>query len=108
MTYLGGEGAMTHDGRRMATAPRAAGTLAAAGMAALAGRYARARAAADRDWQGRVESRLSDIGEVDEVTMLPLVERLTLGDPLHSRLRGEAGVSYLVKAGDTTLCSTPA
>lgn len=94
---------MTHDGRRIATAPRAAGSLAAAGMAALAGRYARARAAADRDWQRRVESRLRDIGEVDEVTVRPLVERLTIGDPRHSRLRGEAGLSYLVRAGDTTL-----
>lgn len=94
---------MTHEGRRIASAPRAAGALAAAGMAALAGRYARARAAADRDWQGRVESRLSDIGEVDEVTIRPLVERLTIGDARHSRLRGEPGLSYLVQAGDTTI-----
>ena len=94
---------MTHEGRRIGAAPRAAGTLVAAGMAALAGRYARARAAADRDWQGRVESRLRDLGEVDDVTILPLVERQTIGNPHSSRLRGEAGLSYLVRAGDTTL-----
>ena len=42
-----------------------------------------------------VERRLSDLGEVDEVTILPLVERLTAGEQLH----GEAGLSYLVRAG---------
>lgn len=84
---------MTHE----RTVPMAAGALAAATLATLASRFARARAAADRDWASRVESRLTDIGEVDRVTILPLVERLTArGD---ARLRGEPGLSYLVRAG---------
>ena len=55
-----------------------------AGLAALAGRYAAGLA------------RLSDLGEVDEVSILPLVERLT---PDGSGLTGEPGVSYLIRAG---------
>ncbi|MGY1708586.1 MBL fold metallo-hydrolase [Geodermatophilus sp. SYSU D00758] len=94
---------MTHQGRTRTGIPAAAGTLAAAGLAALAGRFARARAAADRDWAVRVESRLTGIGEVAEVSILPLVERLTTGDAGHSPLRGEAGLSYLVRAGATTI-----
>jgi 7,8-dihydropterin-6-yl-methyl-4-(beta-D-ribofuranosyl)aminobenzene 5'-phosphate synthase len=45
-----------------------------------------------------VGARLRGLGEVDEVTILPLVERLT---PAGSGLRGEPGVSYLVRAGGT-------
>jgi hypothetical protein len=51
---------------------------------------------ADRSWPVQVEARLSDLGEVDEVSILPLVERLT---PDGSGLAGEPGVSYLVRAG---------
>jgi hypothetical protein len=47
--------------RRGVTVPRAAGAMAATGLAVLAGRYARERAAADRDWAGRVEARLADL-----------------------------------------------
>jgi 7,8-dihydropterin-6-yl-methyl-4-(beta-D-ribofuranosyl)aminobenzene 5'-phosphate synthase len=68
----------------------------AAGLAALAGRYAAGLARADRSWPVQVESRLSDLGEVDEVSILPLVERLT---PDGSDLAGEPGVSYLIRAG---------
>ena len=87
----------------MTAAGRTAGALTVAGLAALAGRYARATAAADRSWHTRVERALTGLGEVDEVSVLPLVERLTIGDPAHTRLRGEAGLSYLVRAGATTL-----
>ncbi len=72
--------------------------MAATGLAVLACRYARARAAADRDWAGRVEARLADLGEVDAVSILPLVERLTSERP-DMGLKGEAGLSYLVQAG---------
>jgi hypothetical protein len=68
----------------------------AAGLAALAGRYAAGLARADRSWPGQIEARLSDLGEVDEVSILPLVERLT---PDGSGLTGEPGVSYLIRAG---------
>ncbi len=93
---------MTHEARRVGTVPRAGGALALAGLTALAGRYARARAAADREWTHRVESRLTDLGEVEAVSVLPLVERLTPagGD---GRLLGEPGLSYLVRAGASTI-----
>jgi 7,8-dihydropterin-6-yl-methyl-4-(beta-D-ribofuranosyl)aminobenzene 5'-phosphate synthase len=52
-----------------------------------------------------VAPRLTQIGEVDEVSILPLVERLVPEDLQHrgERLRGEPGVSYLIRAGKTTL-----
>lgn len=80
------------------TRVRAAGTAAGGvlGLAALAGRYAAGLAREHRAWPVQVEAGLSDLGEVDEVSILPLVERLT---PEGSRLKGEPGVSYLVRAG---------
>jgi 7,8-dihydropterin-6-yl-methyl-4-(beta-D-ribofuranosyl)aminobenzene 5'-phosphate synthase len=66
-------------------------------MAALAARYSLGRAQAESSWLREVEPRLSGLGEVDEVRVLPLVERLTPSDAL----RGEPGVSYLITAGAT-------
>src|SRR6266540_4283838 len=54
----------------------AAGT--AAGLAGLMVRYAVGVARADRSWPVQVEPGLRDLGEVDEVSILPLVERLTV------------------------------
>lgn len=77
----------------------AAGTAAgAAAIAALARRYAAGVARADRAWPARIEGGLRDLGEVDEVSILPLVERLTAEG---SGLAGEPGVSYLIRAGAT-------
>lgn len=92
---------MTHQRSKPATMTRVAGTVAVASLASLAGRFARARAEADRDWARRAETRLSDLGEVDSVSILPLVERLTGALP-GARLSGEPGVSYLVRAGSVT------
>lgn len=72
------------------------GLAAAAGMAV---RYARGRARAERDWLAHTERRLSDVGEVEEVEILPLVERHTS----KPGLRGEPGVSYLVRTPKTTM-----
>jgi 7,8-dihydropterin-6-yl-methyl-4-(beta-D-ribofuranosyl)aminobenzene 5'-phosphate synthase len=74
----------------------AAGTAAA--LAGLAARYAAGVARADRSWPVPVEAALRDVGEVDEVSILPLVERLTQNG---SGLTGEPGVSYLIRAGRT-------
>ncbi len=74
-------------------------TVAAAGAAALAARYARGRARADREWRAVIAPRLTDLGEVTTLSVLPLVERLTAG----AGLRGEPGVSYLIRADDTTM-----
>ena len=77
----------------------AGGTAAgAAAIAALARRYAAGVARADRSWAARIEGGLRDLGEVDEVSVLPLVERLTAEG---SGLAGEPGVSYLIRAGAT-------
>jgi 7,8-dihydropterin-6-yl-methyl-4-(beta-D-ribofuranosyl)aminobenzene 5'-phosphate synthase len=75
-----------------------AGTVAGGvvGLAALSGRYAVGVARAGRSWPAQVDAGLRDLGEVDEVSILPLVERLT---PQGSGLKGEPGVSYLVSAG---------
>jgi 7,8-dihydropterin-6-yl-methyl-4-(beta-D-ribofuranosyl)aminobenzene 5'-phosphate synthase len=78
---------------RVLTATAAGGVF---GLAALAGRYAAGTARADRSWSAPVEAGLRDLGEVDEVSILPLVERLV---PEGVGLHGEAGVSYLVSAG---------
>jgi len=66
------------------------------GLAVLAGRYGAGVARSGRSWPVQVEARLSGLGEVDGVSILPLVERLTPGG---SGLAGEPGVSYLVRAG---------
>jgi 7,8-dihydropterin-6-yl-methyl-4-(beta-D-ribofuranosyl)aminobenzene 5'-phosphate synthase len=67
-------------------------------LAGLAARYAADVTRADRSWPARVEARLRDVGEVDDVSILPLVERLSRDG---SGLAGELGVSYLVRAGGT-------
>lgn len=72
-------------------------TLAAVG--GLAARYAIQRERLDRSWLARIDQRLSDIGEVERVSILPLVERLTPS----RQLVGEPGVSYLVRADGTSL-----
>ena len=77
--------------------------VAALGAGTLAARYAAARAGADRSWVRQVEHRLADIGEVDEVVILPVVERLTPDGDSARVLLGEPGVSYLVRAGTTRL-----
>jgi len=81
----------------------AAGGVAAGlgmGLAGLALRYAAGTARADRAWPAYVESGLRGLDEVDEVAILPLVERLTVDDV---GLVGEPGLSYLVRAGGTRL-----
>jgi 7,8-dihydropterin-6-yl-methyl-4-(beta-D-ribofuranosyl)aminobenzene 5'-phosphate synthase len=74
-------------------------TLAASTAAALAGRYAVRRSEADRQTVAELDTRLADLGEVERLSILPLVERHTRG----SGLQGEPGVSYLVKADHLTL-----
>ena len=82
---------------RVLAAGTAAGSLAGlAGLAGLATRYVAGVAQADRAWPPQVEAGLRGLGEVDEVSILPVVERLTASG---SGLAGEPGVSYLVRAG---------
>jgi 7,8-dihydropterin-6-yl-methyl-4-(beta-D-ribofuranosyl)aminobenzene 5'-phosphate synthase len=83
---------------KRALAGGAAGTGAA--LAGLTARYAAGVARADRSWPAQLEPGLRDLGEVGEVSILPLVERLTVGG---RGLIGEPGVSYLVRTGATRL-----
>ena len=85
-------------------AARFAGTLTLGALAAMGARYAAARQRADTAWARRVETRLTDIGEVDELRILPLVERLGSTDvAVPGGLQCEPGLSYLVEAGGTRL-----
>jgi hypothetical protein len=72
-------------------------TLAA--MGGLMARYAIQRERLERSWLERVDQPLSNIGEVERVSVLPLVERLAP----EGKLIGEPGVSYLVRADGTSL-----
>lgn len=83
----------------MSRGTRALGAAGLAGAAGIALRYAVARAGAEGQWLRWTGQRLADIGEVDAVTILPLVERETHGPGL----LGEPGLSYLVTAGNTRL-----
>lgn len=74
-------------------------TVAAGAAAALAARYVAGRDRADKETVGELGTRVSDFGEVQRLSILPLVERHTSGPGL----RGEPGVSYLVKADALTL-----
>lgn len=67
--------------------------------AALAARYAAGRRQEDRQTTAELDSRLTNLGEVNRLSILPLVERHTASEAL----RGEAGVSYLIRADGLTL-----
>lgn len=54
-------------------------TVAASIAATLAGRYVVGRNAACREAVAHVDRRLSGLGEVDSLSILPVVERLTAG-----------------------------
>ncbi|HXV94644.1 MAG TPA: MBL fold metallo-hydrolase [Pseudonocardia sp.] len=82
------------------TGSTTAAAATGAALAGLAARYARGVARAERSWRPEVARRLGDIGEVDEVSILPLVERVT---PEGTDLRGEPGLSYLVRADGRTV-----
>jgi 7,8-dihydropterin-6-yl-methyl-4-(beta-D-ribofuranosyl)aminobenzene 5'-phosphate synthase len=71
--------------------------LAAAG--GLAVRFHLGRRRADRVWASARYSKLKDVGTVKRLTILPLIDWYTAHDPLI----GEPGVSYLVRADDTTI-----
>ena len=77
----------------------AAAGLAAGLAAALAGRYVVGRDKAGLPAARELDTRLAGLGEVERLTILPLVERYTHGPGL----RGEPGVSYLIRADATSL-----
>jgi 7,8-dihydropterin-6-yl-methyl-4-(beta-D-ribofuranosyl)aminobenzene 5'-phosphate synthase len=72
--------------------------LIGAAVALLVIRFRRNQQRAAAAWDSFQPEKL-DLEPVEELTIMPLVDARTVGDDL----AGEAGVSYLVKAGDTRL-----
>jgi len=71
-------------------------------MAAIGGlstRFHLGRRRADEVWEASRYPKLEDVGTVKHLTILPLVDWYTARDDLV----GEPGVSYLVRADDTTI-----
>jgi 7,8-dihydropterin-6-yl-methyl-4-(beta-D-ribofuranosyl)aminobenzene 5'-phosphate synthase len=84
------------------TASRAAAVAGASLLATLAGltaRYSWHRRRIERSWLKDIAPRLDSIGEVDQLTIVPVVERLASS----ADLKGEPGVSYFIKTGKTKL-----
>jgi 7,8-dihydropterin-6-yl-methyl-4-(beta-D-ribofuranosyl)aminobenzene 5'-phosphate synthase len=78
--------------------------LAAAG--GLAARFILGRRRADRVWAAARCPKLKDMGTVKRLSILPLIDWYTANDPSTGSgqvLVGEPGVSYLVRADDTTI-----
>ena len=73
--------------------------LMAAGLGYLSMRFRSGRLRAERVWAATDCRKLTDIGSVEHLSILPLIDWYADS----SELRTEPGVSYLVRAGDTTL-----
>ncbi|MBL7063478.1 MAG: MBL fold metallo-hydrolase [Anaerolineae bacterium] len=75
------------------------GGLAAAAAGGLVARFHLGRQRADKAWAAARYPKLEDVGTVKHLTILPLIDWYTARDDL----AGEPGVSYLVRADDTTI-----
>lgn len=85
--------------RNTAIALGALGGLAATVFAGTSARFELSRRRADRDWESAVYPKIEGLGEVERLSILPLIDWYTISD----ELIGEPGVSYLVKADDYTV-----
>lgn len=65
----------------------------------LAARFIHGRQKAEKSWQNNHYAKITDAGTVKKLTILPLIDWYTATDDLE----GESGVSYLIKADDTTI-----
>jgi len=75
------------------------GGLAAAAAGGLVARFHLGRRRADKAWASARYPKLEDVGAVKHLTILPLIDWHTAREGLV----GEPGVSYLVRADDTTI-----
>ena len=75
------------------------GGLTAAAAGGLVARFHLGRRRADEAWAAARYPKLEDVGTVKHLTILPLIDWYTARDDL----AGEPGVSYLVRADDTTI-----
>ncbi len=85
--------------RSTATGLSLVGGLAGAALGGLAARFQLGRRRADRVWAGSRYPKLADMGTVKRLSILPLIDWYTA----RAGLTGEPGVSYLVRADDTTI-----
>lgn len=85
--------------RKAMLAPLAGGLVAAGLAAPTVVRFYRDRSEADRLWAEAAPPRFEQPSSVSSLSILPLVDHYTAGDDLV----GEPGVSYLVRAGETTV-----
>ena len=82
------------------------GGLTGAAAGGLVARFYLGRRRADQVWASARYPKLKDVGTVKRLTILPLIDWYTARDPSTSSgqaLIGEPGVSYLVRADDTTI-----
>jgi 7,8-dihydropterin-6-yl-methyl-4-(beta-D-ribofuranosyl)aminobenzene 5'-phosphate synthase len=75
------------------------GVLVLVAAGGLVVRFHLGRRRADQMWAAARYPKLKDIGTVKHLAILPLIDRHTARDDL----MGESGVSYLVRADDTTI-----
>ncbi len=75
------------------------GSLAAGAAGALMARFYLGRRRADETWAAARYPKLEDVGAVKHLTIRPLIDWYTAREGL----TGEPGVSYLVRADDTTI-----
>lgn len=75
------------------------GGLTAAAAGGLVARFQLGRHRADKAWAAARYPKLEDVGAVKRLTILPLIDWYTVRDDLV----GEPGVSYLIRADDTTI-----
>jgi 7,8-dihydropterin-6-yl-methyl-4-(beta-D-ribofuranosyl)aminobenzene 5'-phosphate synthase len=75
------------------------GGLTAAAAGGMVARFHLGRRRADRAWAAARYPKLEDVGTVKRLTVLPLIDWYTAREGLV----GEPGVSYLVRADDTTI-----
>ena len=67
--------------------------------AALATRFVMGRRRAEQVWASSHYPKIQDMGVVQRLSVLPLIDWYTKND----ELTGEPGVSYLIRADDTTI-----
>jgi len=75
------------------------GTLASASVGAMVGRFYEGRRRAEQEISAASYPRLEGVGTVKRLNILPLIDWYTS----RAELAGEAGVSYLIRADETTI-----
>lgn len=73
--------------------------VAGAAFGRLAYRFVQGKKEEDLAWARSYHVPLQDVGTVESLTILPLIDFY----PARPHLKGEPGVSYLIRAGETTI-----